>query len=119
MNPRVWLLVATVCVPLVAYPLFAVASGAPRFPTRDECSRPATTDAPDLDVVYGRLDGPAEADELLASLDAVGFIGAKSEFDACGRWKVFYDGIESRAQGEGRANKVGDGGVEARVVHGG
>ncbi len=116
---RVGLAAAIVAVPLLAYPVAAVAGGAPRFPTRDECSRPATTDAPDLEVVYGRFDDPRAADDLLAKLTEVGFIGAETTFDGCGRWKVSYDAIESFAQGEALAAQVRDAGFDARVEYGG
>ena len=116
---RLGLAAAIAVVPLLAYPVAAVAGGAPRFPTRDECSRPATTDAPDLEVVYGRFDDPRAADDLLAKLNAIGFIGAEIEFDACARWKVSYDAIESLEQGEALAAQVRDAGFDAQVEHDG
>jgi len=96
-----------------------MAGGAPRFPTRDECSRPVTADAPDLEVVYGRFDDPRAADELLAKLTDVGFVGAETGFDPCGRWKVSYDAIDSLEQGEALAAEVRKAGFEAQVEHGG
>jgi len=116
---RVGLAAAIVVVPLLAYPVVAVAGGAPRFPTRDECSRPATADAPDLEVVYGRFDDLRAADELLAKLTDVGFVGAETGFDPCGRWKVSYDAIDSLEQGEALAAEVRKAGFEAQVEHGG
>ena len=116
---RAGLAAAIVVVPLLAYPVAAVAGGAPRFPTRDECSRPATSDAPDLEVVYGRFDDPRAADDLLAKLTGVGFVGAETTIDPCGRWKVSYDAIESLEQGEALATEVRKAGFEARVEHGG
>jgi hypothetical protein len=116
---RVGLAAAIVVLPLLAYPVAAVAGGEPRFPTRDECSRPATSDSPDLEVVYGRFDDPRAADDLLAKLTGVGFIGSEITFDACGRWKVSYDSIESLAQGNALAAQVRDAGFEARVEYGG
>jgi hypothetical protein len=116
---RIGLAAAIAVVPLLAYPVVAVAGGAPRFPTRDECSRPATVDAPDLEVVYGRFDDPRAADELLSRLTAVGFVGAETGFDACGRWKVSYDAIDSLRQGEALAAEVRKAGFEAQVEHGG
>ena len=116
---RIRLAAAIVVVPLLAYPVAAMAGGAPRFPTRDECSRPATADAPDLEVVYGRFDDLRAADELLAKLTDVGFVGAETGFDPCGRWKVSYDAIESLEQGEALAAEVRKAGFEAQVEHGG
>jgi hypothetical protein len=108
---------AIAVVPLLAYPAVTVAGGAPRFPTRDECARPATHDADDLEVVYGRLDDPVAAAKLLADLTGVGFIGAEVEPDACGRWKVSYDAIASLAEGEALAEQVRAAGFDATVEH--
>jgi hypothetical protein len=116
---RVGLATAIVALPLLAYPAVTLAGGAPHFPTRDECSQVATSDAPDLEVVYGRFEDRPDADELLAALTRVGFVGAEIELDACGRWKVRYDGIDSLAQGEALAAQVREAGFEARVENGG
>lgn len=110
---------AIVVVPLLAYPLLSVSGGAPRFPTRDECVVVATGDAPDLDVVYGRFEDLAAAEDLLAEVTRVGFVGAEIEIDACGRWKVFYDGIPSYVQGDELARQVREAGFEAQVEVGG
>ena len=116
---RIGLSAAIVAIPLLAYPAVTLAEGAPRFPTRDECSRVATADAADLEVVYGRFADQRDAEERLAALTGVGFVGAEVEFDACGRWKVSYDAIDSLAEGEALAAQVRDAGFDARVEHGG
>ena len=115
MRSATLLAAAVVAVPLLAYPLLAVADGAPRFPTRAECVQPATGDAPDLDVVYGRFDDLVPAESLLADLTRVGFVGAELEVDPCGRWEVFYDGIETFVQGKALAEQVRAAGFEAQV----
>jgi hypothetical protein len=102
---------------LLGYPVAVLADGLPTFPSRDECAHPAKEDGSDLEVVYGRLDDPVAADDLLAELNKVGFIGAEVEFDACGRWKVSYDAIDSLAQGEALAEQVRGAGFAARVEH--
>lgn len=102
-------------VALLGYSLLALAGGAPRFPTRAECVTPATGDAPDLQVVYGRFDDLVAAETLLADVTRIGFVGAELELDNCGRWKVFYDGIESFAQGQALAEQVREAGFDARV----
>jgi hypothetical protein len=104
-----------VAVPLLAYPLLAIADRSPRFPTRAECAVVATGDAPNLDVVYGRFDDLTEAEAVLAEVTGAGFVGADLELDACGRWKVFYDPIDSFAQGDALASQVRGQGFEARV----
>lgn len=111
------LAVAIVLIPAVAYPLVALARGNTPFPSRDECARPATADAPDLEVVYGRLDSPVEAQELLQRVLAIGFIGAEMELDGCGRWKVSYDAIDSLAQGEALVEQAVEAGFDPRVEH--
>jgi hypothetical protein len=117
-SRRVGLAAAIVTLPLLAYPAITIAAdGLPRFPTRDDCSRPAPADAPDVEVVYGRFDDPRSADELLARLTAVGFVGAEIAFDPCGRWKVSYDSIASFEQGEELAEQVRSAGFEASVEY--
>jgi hypothetical protein len=106
---------AVVAVPLLVFPLALLAKGAPPFPSRDDCAVAATGDAPDLDVVYARLDELAAAETLLAAVTGAGFTGASIELDACGLWKVAYDPIESFAQGEELAEQVRAAGFEARV----
>jgi hypothetical protein len=115
-RPGLAAAVAVVAVPVLAYPLVVLAAdGAPRFPTRSECAKPATADAAGLDVVYGRFDDPRAARERLRAITRVGFVGAAVELDACGRWKVSYDSIVSLAQGEALAKQVRAAGFDARV----
>lgn len=111
------LVCSIVAVPLVGVPLVLAADGLPRFPSRDDCARPGTSDADDLEVVYGRFDNPREAGRRLSDVTAVGFVGAQVRLDACGRWKVSYDAIESLAQGEALAAQVREAGFTATVEH--
>ena len=115
-RPRL-AVVALVAIPLLIYPLSALADGPPRFPTRNDCARVATRDMPGLDVVYGRLGDPVAAEELRAAVTSVGFVGAVVELDSCGRWKVSYDQIESIAQGEALIAEVHAAGFDARIEH--
>ena len=92
-----------------------LAGGSPRFPTEEECGRPATADDPSLDVVYGRLESRETAQTLLQQVLDIGFVGAEVELDGCGRWKVFYDPIESLDQGEALVEQARDAGFDARV----
>ena len=75
----------------------------------------ATGDAEDLEVVYGRFEAPDDADALLAELERVGFTGAETDLDGCGRWKVSYDSIDSYDQGEALAEQVRETGFQAQV----
>jgi len=117
-SRRVGLAAVIATLPLLAYPAITIAAdGLPRFPTRDDCSRPARAGAPDVEVVYGRFDDPRSADQLLARLTAVGFVGAESAFDPCGRWKVSYDSVASFEQARELAEQVRTAGFEATVEY--
>lgn len=109
--------IAIVVGALLAYPLVTLAGGAPPFPTREDCARPASPGTPgeELEVVYGRLDEPVAAEELLRSLTNAGFVGAEIELDACARWKVAYPSLESFDQATALADQVRAQGFEARV----
>lgn len=115
MNASAWLAAAIVVLALAGYPLATLAGGAPRFPSRDECVVEASEASPDVQVVYGRLDDPVRAEELLAELDRVGFVGASVELDACGRWKVAYEAVDSYDQAGALAQQVRDAGFQATV----
>jgi len=114
---RVALAAAIVVVPLLAYPLLTLIGGLPRFPTRGECVHVATRDADDLEVVYGRLDDPVAAEELLGKLTRTGFVGNDLAPDNCGRWKVSYDAIATLAEGMALAEAAHKAGFDARVEH--
>lgn len=76
----------------LAYPLVSVAGGAPGFPSRDDCVRPARSDG-DIEAVFGYRESELEARALRDRALAVGFVGTESERDACGRARVFLRGI--------------------------
>jgi hypothetical protein len=86
------LAVVIVLVAALGYPLVVVASGSPRFPTRDECIVPALEGQP-VDLVFGRFDDPGNASDLAARVVAVGFTGTESTPDGCGRWKVVLENV--------------------------
>jgi hypothetical protein len=94
MTARVWAAAATVLIPLVGYPLVTLARGSPRFPTRQECERPAVEGRP-VDIVYGRFDDPNSAVAARDGILAVGFTGTEALPDGCGRWKVVLEGVPS------------------------
>ena len=109
-RSAVLLAAAIIAVPLVGYPLVVGADGA-RFPSVDDCVKIASPgDEGELDLVFGRRDTRAEADELLDRVRGVGYVDAVVVGDGCLRWKVLYDGIESYEQGlESRAEARGAG----------
>lgn len=106
-----------VAVPLLAYPIVVVASGAPGFPgNRGECGRVATTDGQgELELVFGHLASIAAADELRAGLAGAGFENVHVKADGCGLWKVTSDGIDTFAQGRNAADKARRAGFHARM----
>jgi len=104
---------AIVAVPLIGYPIVFGADGAP-FPSRDDCVRIAAPgETAPLDLVFGRRDTHAEAEQLLAQVRGVGYADAELRLDGCGRWEVLYDGIESYSQGASSAAEARGAGLEA------
>ena len=109
------LAVAIVVVPLVAYPAIALRNGA-HFPSQEDCvhvARPG--ESGDLDLVFGRRDTPAEAEQLLAQVQGVGYKDAEMQEDGCLRWKVVYTGIESYEQGASSAAEARGAGLSPQI----
>ena len=104
---------AIIVVPLLAYPLVVAADGA-RFPSRDDCVQVAAEgETAELDLVFGRRDTVAQADELLEKVRGVGYVDAEVRGDGCTRWKVIYDGIEFYEQGASSLAEARGAGLEA------
>jgi hypothetical protein len=109
MTRRLAVLVAVVLVPLLAYPLVTLAGGWPRFPSQNECVHAVVEGSP-VDIVYGRFDSVADADELRDRVVAVGLTGTEVAADGCGRFKVVYENVPSvevAQQVQEEARKVG------------
>jgi hypothetical protein len=94
MTRRLVLLAAIVVVPLLAYPLVTLAGGSPRFPGQDECVH-AAAEGNRVDIVYGRFESVADAEELRDRVVGVGFTGTDVLPDDCGRFKVVYENVAS------------------------
>lgn len=88
-EARLW---AAVLVLALVYPLATLAGGAPRFPSRDDCVRPATADG-DIDAVFGYFVSETEGREMLDRALAVGFQGTELTWNGCGRVRVAVGGI--------------------------
>ena len=102
-----------VAVPLLGYPLVVGADGVP-FPSPEDCVRMASPgETALLDLVFGRRDTLAEAEELLGRVRSVGYADAELRGDGCARWKVLYDGIEFYAQGASSAEQARAAGLDA------
>jgi hypothetical protein len=105
-----------IAVPLLGYPLVVLADGGVRFPSADDCIHVAAPgESGDLDLVFGRRDTPAEADQLLERVKRVGYVDAQVQEDGCLRWKVVYTGIESYEQGASSAAEARGAGLEPRI----
>ncbi len=106
---------AIVVVPLVGYPAVVLADGA-RFPSADDCVHIAKPgESGDLDLVFGRRDTPAEAEQLLEQVKRVGYVDAQVQGDGCLRWKVVYTGIESYEQGASSAAEARGAGLQPQI----
>jgi hypothetical protein len=106
---------AIVVIPLIGYPLAVGAVGAP-FHSQDDCVRIASPNGTDaLDLVFGRRDTAAEAQELLERVQGVGYVDAEMRLDGCGRWEVLYDGITSYPQGLESRTEARGAGLEAEI----
>ena len=91
---------AVVAVAALSYPLGVLAfSGAPAFPSREDCVAPITG-AGELEVVFGYRDSEREALALRDQVLALGFLGTDIERDGCGRVRVSVDDVPSREVGE-------------------
>lgn len=92
-----WLVIA---IAALGYPLAVLAfSGAPEFPSRDDCAL-APTGEGEYQVVFGYRDSELEARELRDHVLAVGFQGTEIARDGCGRVRVAVDDVPTREVGE-------------------
>jgi hypothetical protein len=89
---RVWASWAIVLVVASAYPLAILAGGEPRFPSREDCVHPATENG-DIEAVLAYVDSEHQAAPIRARALHVGFQGAETVRDACGRVEVVIPGI--------------------------
>jgi hypothetical protein len=105
-HVALWIVIAAL---VLAYPVATLATGGPRFPTREDCVRPATADG-DIDAVFGYFDTEVEAATVRDRALAVGFMGTEMAWDGCGRVRVAVGGIPSLEVGRKfaeEAHKVG------------
>jgi hypothetical protein len=92
------------------YPLFALAGGAPSFPSVQDCVHEATDEAP-LMLVYGYFDSVVRATELQARLRGLGYEHAEVQDDGgCGRVRVVvrgYPTLDGARDAAAEAGRVG------------
>jgi hypothetical protein len=106
-----WVILAVVAL---AYPVAVLATGAPRFPSRAECVRPATTDG-GIDAVFGRFETRRAAEAELGHVLSLGFKGSQIESDGCGLLKVVLHGIPTLATGRAFLQEARRAGVHASL----
>jgi hypothetical protein len=94
----------------LAYPLLALAGGAPRFPSVEDCEHPATSDGKVM-LVYGYFDSVVRAGELRDRLRGLGYEHAEVQGDGgCGRVRVVvrgYPDLEGADDAVSEASRVG------------
>jgi hypothetical protein len=107
-----WIAVAVL---VLAYPAYILASeGGPRFPARDDCVRPATSDG-DIIAVFGYFDSEQEAVVLRDRALEVGFVGTELEPDGCGRVRVAVGGITTLTVGREFAEQASGVGLDVTL----
>jgi hypothetical protein len=97
MTRRIVPLILLLAAPLL-YVMVVLAGGAPRFPTRGECIRPARADRP-IEAVFGRFRDRAAATRQLRRVLDVGFKESHLLGDGCGFLRVAVEQIPSLAVG--------------------
>jgi hypothetical protein len=107
---------ALVLVAVIGYPVAVLGDGAPRFPKRTDCIRPATKDG-DIEAVFGRFDLRSEAAAELRRVLERGFTGSQIEGDGCGRLKVVVHGIPTLAVGRELTAEIRSVGLDATLEY--
>jgi hypothetical protein len=106
---------AVVLALVSVYPLAVLATGAPRFPSRDECVRPATEDG-DIEAVFGYFESMQEASVVRDKALAVGFQGTEAQWNGCGLVEVAVGGIPTLEVGRDFAEQARSVGFEVTLV---
>jgi hypothetical protein len=106
---------AVVLALALVYPISVLASGAPRFPSRAECVRPALQDG-DIEAVFGYFESEQEASIVRARALAVGFEGTELQWNGCGRVRVAVGGIPTLEVGRAFVEQARSVGFEVTLV---
>jgi hypothetical protein len=111
-RPAAW---GVVLAAGLAYPLIALAGGAPRFPSVQDCVHPATRDA-EVMLVYGYFDSVVRAGELRDRLRGLGYEHAEVQGDGgCGRVRVVVRGYPDLAGADDAVAEAGRVGLHPTV----
>ena len=102
---------------MLAYPATVLAfSGAPRFPSRDDCAALASpVEDGSFLAVYERRESLRAALETRDRLLAMGFTGTEVRSDGCGRWEVANPSVVTVDQARGHAEDARRAGFELRL----
>jgi hypothetical protein len=96
-DPSLTRLALIVAIPLLVFPFVW---GVPHFVSPGDCVRVARPgETRELEIVYGRFDGPAEAEALAEHARAIGYRDTTAGPDGCGRWKVVNSAVDSYTGG--------------------
>jgi hypothetical protein len=106
-------LLIAVAIALI-YPLAVLAQGAPHFPSRHECVRPASGDE-GVEAVFGRFPTLTAAQALQARAARSGFKGVRVEPDGCGFLKVTLHGIPNLEVGADFVREAESAGFRPRL----
>ena len=87
---------AVIVAGLLVYPVAVVASGAPKFPSVQDCVMPATHDGK-IQLVLGSFASAEDATALAARAEADGFVGTHVTIDDCGQVVVAVPGYSDLA----------------------
>ena len=109
--------VGTAAVLVLAYPATVLAfSGAPRFPSRDDCAALASpVEDGSFLAVYERHESLRAALETRARLLEMGFTGTEVRSDGCGRWEVANPSVVTVDQARGHAEDARRAGFDLRL----
>lgn len=103
MRTAVWI---GAIVVVLAYPFVNLVGGAPRFPTRDECIRPASRDG-EIDAVFGYFETEQAAREVRDRALEIGFAGTELVRNGCGLVRVYVGGIPTLEVGREFVEQAG------------
>ncbi len=107
-----------VVVLALAYPAYALVGGAPQFPDRGDCVRPATADG-DIEAVFGYFDTERDAVVVRDRALAVGFVGTEMAWNGCGRVRVAVGGIPTLEVGRAFAEQAQTVGMDVTLEQAG
>jgi hypothetical protein len=102
----------------LAYPLAVLADGRPHFPSKHDCSVPATEDG-DVVMVLGSFDSVVRADALLARVKRMGYVNAEVRGDACENVEVSVSGYRTLADARNAVAEAARAGLHATLEQGG